>query len=98
MILDTLKSLAVTSEPIRADGLPVVAANSATMADILSIVFNILGALALLIIVISGLRYILAGGDTAKVTKAKQAIIYALVGLVIALSAQAIVIFVVKRV
>jgi len=96
-VLAAKKPDTITAEPIKADGLPDIAANSATMADILGIVFSILGALALLIIVISGLRYILAGGDPQRTAKAKQGIIYALVGLAIAISARAIVAFVVNR-
>jgi len=78
--------------------LPQTDADSATLSDILSIVFAIAGGLAFLIIVISGLRYILAGGDPQKAAKAKESIVYALVGLAIAISAQAIVAFVVRRV
>ena len=88
--------LAATS--VQPAGLPTPAANSNTLATILSIVFSIVGALALLMIVISGLRYILAGGDAQKTAGAKQGIVYALVGLAIALLAQAIVVFVVRRV
>ena len=98
MIGNSLLSLvAVTSSKIKAEGLPKPAADSASIADILSIVFSIIGALALLVIVISGLRYILATGDPQKTAKAKEGIVYALVGLAVALMAQAIVVFVVKR-
>lgn len=63
---------------------------------ILQIVFGISGAIALLIIVISGLRYVLSTGDPGKMSQAKNAIVYALVGLAIALSGFSIVTFVVK--
>lgn len=64
----------------------------------LEVVFGVIGAVALLIIVIAGLRYIVAAGDPGQVAQAKKAIIYALVGLVIALSGFTIVAFVVKSV
>lgn len=70
---------------IGADRLPVI----------LSIVFGILGSVALLIIVISGMRYILAAGDPGKMATAKSGILYAVVGLLIALSGYSIVAFVV---
>ena len=73
-------------------------ANEASLRTILSVVFGIIGALAFLVIVISGLRYVLAGGDPQKAAKAKEGIVYALVGLAIAIGAQAIVSFVVKQV
>ena len=67
------------------------------LQTILQIVFAIAGALALLMIVVSGLRYILSGGDPNRISKAKDGIIYALIGLLIALTAEAIVSFVVKK-
>ncbi len=63
---------------------------------LLNIVFGTLGAIALLIIVISGLRYILASGDPARMSQAKNGIVYALVGLTISLAGFSIVTFVVK--
>lgn len=61
----------------------------------LQIVFGILGAVALLVIVLSGLRYMLAQGDPGKVAQARSTILYAVIGLVVALSAFSIVTFVV---
>jgi len=60
----------------------------------LQLAFTILGALAVLVIVIAALQYVLSAGDSQKTARAKDAIIYALVGLVIALLAYAIVTFV----
>lgn len=79
-------------------GLPQARADDKSISSILSIVFAIAGALALLMIVISGLRYVLAGGDAQKTAKAKEGIVYALVGLAVALAAQAIVVFVIRRI
>lgn len=61
-----------------------------------SIVFAISGAIALLIIVIAGFQYITSQGNPQTVAKAKNAIIYAGVGLVVLILANAIVAFVVK--
>lgn len=89
----TLRFLA--SSPIHPGNLPQAAAGTGNIQAILSIVFGIAGALALLFITISGFRYILAGSDPQGVAKAKAGIIYALVGLVVAITAEAIVNFVV---
>ena len=62
----------------------------------LTISFGILGAIAFLIIVIAGLQYVLAQGDAQATAKAKNTIIYALVGLVLAIVAQSIVSFAVN--
>lgn len=69
-----------------------------TISTILSIVFGIVGALALLFITISGLRYITSAGNPQKTAQAKEGIIYALVGLAIAISAEAIVVFFISKV
>ena len=58
---------------------------------LLPVVFGTLGAIALLIIVISGFRYIVAAGDPAKVAQAKKGMLYAVIGLAIALAGFSIV-------
>ena len=80
--------LAITiSDP----ALPHAKADTSTLGTILQIVFITIGALAVLFLVLGGLRYIAAQGDPDKITRAKNAILYALIGLVIAASAEAIV-------
>jgi hypothetical protein len=74
-------------------GLPQGAANSANLQNILQIVFAILAALSVLFIVIAGLRFITAQGNPQEVGKAKSTIVYALIGLLVALLAEAIVAF-----
>ncbi len=59
--------------------------------DILSI---IAGAAAVIMIVVSGMRYITSGGDSNKVSSAKNALVYALIGVAIAALAQLFVHFV----
>jgi hypothetical protein len=75
-------------------GLPVVAANSSTLATVLTIVFGILGALSLLMIVIGGFRMVEAQGNPDGIKRGRNTVIYALVGLILAISAQVIVAFV----
>jgi Type IV secretion system pilin len=70
--------------------------NSQTIPTVLSIVFAIAGALALLMITVSGLRYITSAGNPERTAKARNGIIYALVGLAIAVSAEAIVTFIIN--
>lgn len=82
---------------ISAGNLPQPAVNQSEITRILEIAFGIIGAFALLIITISGMRYITSGGNPEKTAKAKNGIVYSLVGLVVAISAEAIVAFVVNR-
>jgi hypothetical protein len=89
--------LLIMATDVSAGSLPQPQANQGEVSAILSIAFGIIGALALLIITISGLRYITSGGSPERTAKAKNGIIYAIVGLVIAISAEAIVHFVVNR-
>lgn len=62
----------------------------------LGLVFALLGSISLLVIVISGIRYMLASGDPGKVAQARMTILYAVVGLIVSLSAFSIVTFVVR--
>lgn len=55
------------------------------------------GALALIMVIIGGLRYILSAGDSNAVSGAKNTILYALVGVVVAMFAQVMVSFVLSR-
>jgi hypothetical protein len=68
-------------------------AGNSDIQNILAIITTVLGAIAVLFIVIGGLRYIMSQGDPQAVGKAKGTIIYALIGLVVAISARAIVAF-----
>ncbi len=82
---------------ISPSGIPQASANSVQLGTILQIVFSIVGALGLLMITVSGLRYITAAGDPQKTASAKNGIVYSLVGIAIAVSAMAIVSFVVRN-
>lgn len=75
--------------------LPGSNATSGTIKDAFNIVLAIAGSIALLIIVIAGLQYVLSQGNPQTVAKAKNAIIYAFVGLIICLIAFVIVGFVI---
>lgn len=75
-------------------GLPVVAADSNNVQVALQITFGVVGALAILMIIISSFRLASSEGNPQEATKARQGIIYSAVGLILALSAEAIVTFV----
>ncbi len=65
-----------------------------TIVNIFSIV---VGATAVIMIIYGGFRYITSGGDSNKVGSAKNALIYAIVGLIIVALAQVIVHFVLNE-
>lgn len=95
-IYDTSSRSCIT--PIKPGGLPTTTPDEKHVQKILEIVFGIIGALAFLMVVISGLRYVLSGGDPSNISKAKNALIYSLVGLLIAITAQAIIVFVIGKI
>ncbi len=72
--------------------LPHTAANGSTIEALIRIAIAVTAALSVLFIAIGGLRYILSQGEPQAVGRAKSTIIYAVIGLVVAISAQAIVI------
>ncbi|MDB5186482.1 MAG: hypothetical protein JWL85_1005 [Candidatus Saccharibacteria bacterium] len=57
----------------------------------------VVGVASVLFIMIAGLQYILSTGDSTKINESKNTILYALVGLGVALLAQSIIIFVLRR-
>ncbi len=71
------------------------------LSGILSTAINIfslvVGVIAVIMIIVGGLKYITSGGDSGKVGAAKTTIIYALVGLVVVALAQLIVRFVLTQ-
>lgn len=69
-----------------------------TMAtNIINTALMIVGVLAVAMIIFSGISYVTSAGDKAKTTKAKNTLIYSIVGLVVAISAYAIVNFVISK-
>ncbi len=70
--------------------------------DIISTIINIfsliVGVVAVIMIIVGGLRYITSGGDSGNVTGAKNTILYAVIGLIVVALAQFIVRFVLSRV
>lgn len=66
--------------------------------NIVLLLSTIVGVAAIIMIVIAGLKYTTSGGDSSSVASAKNTLIYAIVGLIIAALAQFIVRFVLKSV
>lgn len=63
----------------------------------LQIFFGIAGAVALLMIAIASLRYTISRGDPNSIKTSKEAIIYALVGLVVCMTGYGFVTFVLNK-
>ena len=85
------------------DGMDVVADDEqpADLEDVVKNVINavlyIVGILAVVMVIVGGVKYTTSGGDSNAVTSAKNTILYGIVGLVIAILAYAIVNFVIGK-
>lgn len=98
-LCDSANSLTVdgsgTCATSTADGTTKINNIIETIVNIFSV---LVGVVAVVMIIWGGLRYITSGGDSAKITSAKNTIIYALIGLVVVALAQFIVKFVLAKV
>lgn len=70
---------------------------SSMVRVIISTLLIVLGMVSVIVIVIGGIRYATSNGDSSAIKGAKDTILYAVVGLVVAIMSYAIVNFVVNR-
>ena len=83
------------AEAARAEGMPAnLVGADGVITQFTSIALYVVGFISVVMLIWGGLRYILSGGDSKKITDAKNTILYALLGLIIAFFAYAIVHFV----
>ena len=68
-----------------------------TINEIINILAIIAGVAAVIVIIVQGLRLVLSGGNSQTAGQARNGIIYALIGLVVIISAQQIVLYVVDH-
>lgn len=61
-----------------------------SMTGLLNTVYWLAGVIAVIIIIVAGFMYVTSSGDAAKVVKAKNAIMYAVIGLIIIIFAYVI--------
>ncbi len=63
---------------------------------IANVLIFLVGAIAVIYLIIGGLRYVTSGGDSKAVTAAKDTILYAIIGIVVAVISYALVTFVIS--
>lgn len=68
------------------------------IGNVIRTLFLLVGIIAVIMIIVGGIRYITSNGDSSQVSSAKNTVLYAVIGLVIAISAFAIVNFVLDRI
>jgi len=91
-------SLDPTSNSSQPLGVPRTDLTTPTLQKGIQTFLGMAAAVALLVIVISSLRMVISRGNPGDIAKARDAIIYASVGLVITMTAFGIVTFVIGRV
>ncbi|HTE22564.1 MAG TPA: hypothetical protein VK674_05995 [Candidatus Limnocylindria bacterium] len=61
------------------------------------LIARIVGIASVVMIIIGGYKYVTSSGDTGNVRSAKDTIMFAVIGMLVALAAQSIVVFVLSR-
>lgn len=102
-LLNKIAQVVTNCDPSQGTGacdtiLPRVAADQASQVVLLQLVFGVLGALALFFVIYGGFKFVVSDGEPDKIAKARQTIIYAIIGLIIAISAEVIVTFTIGRI
>lgn len=69
---------------------------NASVTQIINLMLFLIGVISVIVIIIGGIRYTTSAGDQGAVQSAKNTILYAVIGLIVAILAYAIVNFVVK--
>ena len=97
------KAMALTvqegAEAARGTGMPSeLIGETGVLTKATDVILYVVGIISVVMLIYGGLRYVISGGDSKKVTDAKNTILYAIIGLIIAILAYAIVNFVINAV
>lgn len=85
------------AEAARCDGCPAdLFGDTGVFKQVTNTILYIVGIIAVIMLIIGGIKYVVSGGDSKKVTDAKNTVLYAIIGLVISFLAFAIVNFVIS--
>ena len=83
------------AEAARCDGCPEnLFGDTGVFRQVTNVILYIVGIIAVIMLIVGGIKYVVSGGDSKKVTDAKNTVLYAIIGLVICFLAFAIVNFV----
>ncbi|TAH36615.1 hypothetical protein EYC59_00360 [Candidatus Saccharibacteria bacterium] len=78
------------------DGEDPISGTNGILRKVTNLIALIAGVVAVILVIISGFQFITSGGDSSKVASARSALVGAIIGVAIVLSAQAILVFVLK--
>jgi len=94
---NTNTEIKIETKDLNLSGAPTEIGDS-QLATILGTVYLIAGIVAVIAIIIGGIRYIASNGDSSGIQSAKNTILYAVVGLVVVIAAASITGFVINNV
>lgn len=77
-------------------GIPTLSGED-VFTNVLNVFYFLIGVIAVIVIIIAGIRYASSNGESGKITGAKNQILYSVVGLIVVFSAFVITNFVVGR-
>ena len=93
---ELIKSFAVEYDPQPGTYVPETTSFTDSIITIINWVIGILGLVCVIVIIIGGVNYMTSSGEAGKVKKAKDTILYGIIGLVVCILAFAIVNFVIS--
>lgn len=68
-----------------------------TLTRVISLIIRFTAVIAVFMLIVGGFRYVISAGDSNSINGAKNTILYAIIGLVVAITGQFIVSFVLSR-
>lgn len=86
------------AQTIEIPGIPKVALDNAVIPTALTLTFTVIGGLSVLFIIIGAIRYAASNGEQKEISQAKNTILFAVIGLIVSLSAVALIQFVLGRI
>lgn len=68
------------------------------LTKIVKLLSTVIGVAAVIVIIVGAIRYSLSSGDSTNINGAKNTILFALIGLIVALLARVVVVFVLNKI
>ena len=90
-------ALAAKGDSVKSCLFTTTSCSNGIFTSIVNVALFLIGAISVIMIIYGGIRYTISGGEAKNVKTAKDTIMYAIVGLVVAILAYAIVNFVIAK-
>lgn len=89
---------AQSSPACQTTGANTISGTGGVLIRVTKLIARLAAISAVILIIVGGLMYVTADGDSSKITSARKTITYALVGLVVIMLAQAIIVFIINKI